>query len=287
VYYTEGSSTSCIVEMDCLSGQQNKIELDWGKALTTEQDTPRVMSEITVAEDGTVYGIVLVRAQRQSIVNIGYTIPYLCKFSPRGELIYATDIREQLQETGNGSWSSIYRMQVDEKGRACLAHPTRLFLYDENGNFDKVIPVNSDAGTTSIGVLDLVTGQDGNVYLYYYKNGYRLARINYETGELVSEQELLVGELFCFDAVDGFYVSDSDSLYRYDTTMPVAGRVAEKLFDWWDLSIFGEKVTMIGCPSEDCIIAVVFSTLEDRGGVYLIQKMPKWKAEEKGYIYAE
>ena len=287
IYYTDFDVPDKIMELDPLSGEKSVIKIELGKQFDPGQTAVKGIDEVFVTGDGSIYGLVRVNKEERSFLALNYTVPYLCKFSAKGKMVYATDIREQIGMTGSSYRNNLFHLKADALGRAYLSCSSGVLLYDENGNYDKFISVDDERSSTGSTDTIIELGRDGNIYVYYYGDSYRLARVDYEAGTLVSEQDIMSGELFCFDAEDGFYVKSSEGLYHYATDLPVAGRVAEKVFDWWDLLIYKDTVEMIAAPAKDCVLVAVSSSLEDSNGLFLIQKMPRWKAKEEGYIYVE
>lgn len=287
IYYPDVKEIDRIIELDPLSGRERVIPLKWSEEESFPWAKTTRLQEIAVGEDGSIYCIVI--ASYSSDVERGWMVnkDYLCKFSEEGNLVYVTEVTEQVRSMETKGWSSVFMLETDTKGRVYLGHTYACFLYDEHGTYDKCINVNPERSLNDSMIYDIVPGRDGTIYVYGKENNIRLMQADYDTGTLVFEQDMLYGELFCFDAIDGIYVRTEESLYYYDTDLPVMGRVPEKLFDWWDLLIYKNNVTVIAAPKENCVLVSVASGLEESCGIFLIEKMPKWKALMGGYTYVE
>ena len=287
LYYPDLQGIENILELDPLSGEERRIALKWSAEESFPWAKSTRIQEIAVGADGSIFCIMV--ASYSSDTQIGWRVnkDYLCKFSKDGKPVYVTEVTEQVRSVEVKGWTSNFIMEADTMGRVYLAHPYACFLYDESGTYEKCIDINPERDLNDSTVYDIAPGRDGTIYFYGREDNIRLMKADYESSTLVYDQDIMLGKLFCFDVEDGIYVSTSESLYRYATDMPVVGRATEKLFDWWDLLIYKDNVAVIAAPKENCVLVAVASGLEESCGVFLIEKMPKWKAEEEGYLYVE
>lgn len=234
------------------------------------------LEQIAVGDDGSIYVVALLPLSN----NNGNFTPFLCKFNAEGQMVYAQRMSDMMREVDEKGWSSRFQLEVDSQGRAYISHEYKVFLYDENGEYKESIEVIAPEDTLSYRIYDMSPGRDGKMYLYYPDKGYgNIAEIDFAERKFINVQEVTMGDNFCFDVEDGFYVSSGESLFFYATDLPTVNRMKEEQFCWWDFLIYEDNINQIAVTGEGKLLVVVSGTQEERSGVFLFEQIPQAKKQ--------
>lgn len=226
--------------------------------------------------DGSIYGIVTSREKAG-------TSTYVCKFDSEGVLVYAHDLTEELRKSDRSSWSSNWRVDVDEDGLFYLADNDLLWIISEDGAKKDTITVE---GTSAFVVHDMARTTDNCLHVTY-KGG---SADTYYIGELTpnfvgkgSEDAASYQQKVAVTGMETLgenqlLVYDANAVYRYD----LSALTFEQMFTWEQAGVEGSKLVYVGSLYDGRIAAVTFGV---NAQVMLVDALTKSQAEEKGYQF--
>lgn len=288
LYYMEGTwnpdsgwSTDASVHRQRLGEDAEEIvSLEGGELL-----------KYLVGEDGAVYCIYAADSPKRGDVHIRKT-------EAGGEVVFDSPVSDGGASGAQevlGNFGAVAAGAVDGEGRICLCSMEgRLCLFDEAGKFLGTGSVGWDEEERSGREWGIANAGEEGVYAYLCDNGMlRLKKISMPEGRPGAEVAVEVGEAdrapggprpLSLEVYSGYglglFVSDSDTLWRYD----VSEGVLLPLLGWGDrtVNLKGYLVDAVGAEEGGSLCILAHRTYEDAAIVRVsYEEAPK---EEKAPV---